>query len=558
MDRSNARLADADADALGRSGVRAECGDRDAPSPPPRFNFAADVLARRAARTPDATAIVAIGADGRVERWSYARVARASGRLAAALHAAGLRQGDRVLICMPRVAQWQVAMSACLHLGVIPVPCVTQCSAAELAYRARQSGARGAIAGSAFLARFAAFADSLVFRARVGPAPGGGGDHGEAGWVDCQSLIDADVPAPAFADMAADEPALMYFTSGSSGLPKAVVHAARGVFVRGWQPWRQLGVRPGDVIWTTSDTGWTRAGSCLLFGPFEHGATALIVDGTLDAADRLRILEAHEVSVFGAVASELRQIVAQAGHVPHPLPRLRWTLSAGEAMTRDLADGWQAFSGAPLVVGYGQTETPTATLTDPARPALNGMIGRPLAGNRVSVVDERGVEAAPGVEGELAFALSDPGLLLGYWVDGRIEPSPRIGEWHLTGDRGHRDADGELFFVGRADDIIGSSGYRIGPTEVENALARHPAVAECAVAASPDAMRGEIVKAFVVLREGVAGSTELERALQDHVKAEIAPYKYPRAVAFVDALPRTSSGKVSRRLLRDAEFGRSS
>jgi acyl-coenzyme A synthetase/AMP-(fatty) acid ligase len=518
-------------------------GDADAPRTPARFNFAADVLRRRATETPEAVAMLAVGRDGSERPWTYGEVDRASGRLTAAMLQAGLVKGDRVLLFVPRVPLWQVAMAACLHAGIIPVPCMTQLSAAELAYRTRRSGARGAITASGLLDRFSGIEENLDFRAAIGGGPR---------WQDLDAIIQRPVEAPPFADMPGDAPALMYFTSGSSGMPKAVVHAARGVFVRGWQPWRQLGLAPGDLVWTSSDTGWTRAGSCLLFGPWTHGATALIVDVPPAAQDRLALLDRYGVSIFAAVASELRQIMAQSES--RRLPRLRWTLSAGEVMTAELAERWHAFCGVPLVVGYGQTETPTATLTDPSRKVVNGAIGHPMAGNRVTVVDEAGRETAPLVEGDIVFARSDPGLLLGYWVEEGIVAAPSVGDWHLSGDRGFRDEDGELHFVGRSDDIISSSGYRIGPTEVENALASHPAVAECAVVASPDPMRGEVVKAYVVPAPGCQADASLAVVLQEHVKRMVAPYKYPRRLEFVATLPRTASGKVSRRLLRDKEF----
>ncbi len=515
--------------------------DPDGPVPPAMFNFAADVLQRRVEEMAEGVAIIGVGADGAEDRWSFARVAQASGRLAAAMLESGLTRGDRVLVFMPRAPLWQVALTACLHIGLIPVPCVTQVSRAELAYRAKQCGARGAISSQEFLERFEAIeSSSFIFRAARG---------GKAGWDDLQAIIDSPRDAPEFALVEADAPALIYFTSGSSGMPKAVVHAARGIFVRSCQPWRQLGVEQGDVIWTTSDTGWTRAGSCLLFGPWFHRATALIVEGTLRAEERLGLLEKYGVSVYGAVATELRQVMASSTRPK--LPRLRWTLSAGEAMTRALASRWQEFSGAPLVVGYGQTETPTATLTDPRGRAVNGMIGRPMAGNHVTVIDEAGQEASAGVEGDIVFNLADPGLLLGYWVDGDIVPAPQRGPWHLTGDRGWRDDRGELYFIGRSDDVISSSGYRIGPTEVEDALGAHPAVMECAVVGVPDELRGEAVKAFVVLQPGEHGSEDLSQVLKDHVKQVVAPYKYPRSIEFIDSLPRTASGKISRRLLRE-------
>lgn len=505
------------------------------------FNFAAEVAYRRAAKTPQATAVLAVDVRGNALAWSYARIARESRRLAAALAHAGLARGDRVLIVMARVPHWQVAMTACLHLGLVPVPCVTQASTAEFAYRLAKSGARGVIADAGFAPRF----DALEVPVRV--------SRGAAsGWLDLEALVEADAEPPPPAAMTADTPALMYFTSGSSGAPKAVMHAARGVQVRSWQPWHQLGLKAGDVIWTTSDTGWTRAGSVLLFGAWMHGAIPLMVEEPPEPAARLDLLEQYGVTCFGAVATELRLMMAIGRR--RPLPKLRWTLSAGEAMTAELAERWQAFAGSPLYVGYGQSETPTATLTDPAIAPKNGMIGKPMEGNRVAVVDDEGNEAPPGVEGHLAFAAADAGLMLGYWEDGRPLLQLAGGRWHLSGDCGSRDADGNLYFSGREDDIISSAGYRIGPTEVENALMQHAAVAECAVVASPDALRGEVVKAYVVLHPGHAAGDALAAALQEHVKQCIAPYKYPRRIEFTPSLPRTVSGKIQRRALREIEF----
>jgi acyl-coenzyme A synthetase/AMP-(fatty) acid ligase len=510
---------------------------------PDRFNFASDVVYQLAERTPSALATISVDASGVCVTWAFERIARAAQSLAASLASAELCAGDRVLLLMPRTAEWQVAMVACLHLGIIPVPCVTQVSAAEIDYRIDRSGAVGAITDRRYLDKFATSQQRL----RVRLARGGG-----PGWQDLDAAMASGAAVPSPAAMTAETPALMYFTSGSSGPPKAVVHAARGLYVRSRQPWRQLGIAGSDVIWTTSDTGWTRAASCLLFGAWMNGATALMHDGTLDPAGKLEALERFGVTCFGAVATELRQVMARAPR--RPLPALRVTLSAGEAMTAELADGWRAFSGTPLLVGYGQTETPTATLSAPDAEPLNGMIGKPMEGNRVTVLDESGQEAPAGQPGQIAFDRNDAGLMLGYWDDGHWTLPVQHGDWYLTGDSGYRDGDGNVFFVGREDDIISSGGYRIGPTEVENALMAHAAVAECAVVASPDALRGEVVKGFVVLHDGHDADEALVGALQEHVKAAIAPYKYPRRIDFVAALPRTASGKVSRRLLRESEF----
>ena len=513
------------------------------PSPPASFNFVADVLAPHTRSTPERVAVIGVDPSGVTERWTYARVVEATGRLAGALIEAGIVKGDRILVFMPRTPLWLIAMTACQHIGAIPVPCVTQISASEVAYRAKQSGARGVISSAELAGRFASVEETTPLRIARGTVPG---------WLNLQTIIDTPRTIPPTAEMPAETPALMYFTSGSSGLPKAVVHAARGVFVRCWQPWVQLGTNSDDVIWTTSDTGWTRAASCLLFGAWMHGATSLIVEGNLSATEKVEMLARHGVTLYGAVATELRQIIA--GATPQPLPKLRCTISAGEAMTAELWHHWTAFSGKPLVVGFGQTETATSTLTDPTREGVNGMIGVPLEGNDIAVLAD-GRRTAPGVHGEIAFAGSNPGLMLGYWKESALVPAFARDGWHMTGDSGYVDEHGNLFFVGRSDDIISSSGYRIGPTEVENALMRHPSVQECAVTSSPDPARGEIVKAYVVLRPDQQGSGQLVKDLQDLVKREIAPYKYPRQIEFVSDLPRTPSGKISRRALREGRSG---
>lgn len=520
----------------------------DATRPPASFNFALDVVEARAREAPGARALIAVDANGQAQYWTYGDVASAVRRLGAALAGCGLARGERVLILLPRIPAWHIAMAACMRLGWIPVPCVSQLTAAEVAYRARCSGARGAVTSRACVGKFSAIESDLRLKLAVGGAPG---------WLDFDRAMGAAGNAPPGVAMPASAPALMYFTSGSSGNPKAVLHAARGVYVRCRQPWRQLGLGPGDIVWTTSDTGWTRAASCLLFGAWTHGATAFMHDGPADPAVRIELMARHGITVFCAVATELRMLLREAS-LKRDFLRLRFTLSAGEAVTAELIEQWRACTGAPIVVGYGQTETPTATLTAPEVAPANGMIGRPMAGNRVTVIDEHGRETQPGVQGDIAFAADDPGIMLGYWCDGRMEPGrTRAGPhctWYLSGDCGYRDANGDLYFVGREDDIISSAGYRIGPTEVEDALMQHPAVLECAVAASPDELRGDVVKAFVVLRPGVEPGAPLVSALQDHVKRLIAPYKYPRRVAFVRNLPRTASGKLLRRLLREAEW----
>ena len=509
-------------------------------SVPETFNFVADVLQPRAEQFPDQIAMICVGSDGVESCWTYRQVLQSVQRIAAALLHRGITQGDRIILFLPRSPLWMLTMAACHLIGVIPVPCVTQISASEVAYRVRRSGARGVVTVAEFTDRFTEVIDQLDLKWCRGQA---------AGWNDVQEILASDWPIPEPACMPADAPALMYFTSGSSGLPKAVVHAARGVFVRSWQPWHMFDTSSADVIWTTSDTGWTRFGSCLLYGAWFWGATALIVEPNLKPEEKVQALAKYGVTIFSAVSTELRQILTSAK--PMALPALKFTVSAGEAMTATLSRDWARFSGVPLLVAYGQTETPQCTITSTDTRPENGMIGRPMPGNVVTAVREDGTPCAPGEHGQLAVRGDNKGLMLGYWQDGVITRDFTDKGWHFTGDAAYVDEGNEIFFLGRTDDIISSSGYRIGPTEVENALLGHPAVRECAVTGAPDALRGEVVKAHIVLEPGFSPSEALIKELQDHVKASIAPYKYPRQVAFLDALPKTPSGKVSRRLLRE-------
>ncbi len=304
-------------------------------NPPPSFNFVTDVLRPQARATPERIAVIGVDPTGAIDCWSYGRVAQASGRLAGALLDAGIVKGDRILILMPRTPQWLIAMTACQHIGAIPVPCVTQISASEVTYRAKQCGARGAISSVELVGRFAGLEAGLPVRIARGVAPG---------WLDLRSIIDSPRDIPPTADMPAETPALMYFTSGSSGPPKAVVHAARGVFVRCWQPWIQLGNhrRRRDL-----DHQRHR------LDPRRQLSVVRRVDAWRDLAHRraqpfrrrkVEMLARHGVTIYGAVATELRQIIA--GAAPRALPKLRCTISAGEALTAELSHRWTAFSGA--------------------------------------------------------------------------------------------------------------------------------------------------------------------------------------------------------------------
>jgi len=513
---------------------------------PARFNFGRDVVDRFAAE-PGRPALLWRDAAGAERRLSFADVARASNRAAHALRARGVGPGDPVLVMLPRVPEWHVAMVGALKAGALVVPCSTMLRPKDIAYRAGHSQARAVLASAeqvpavdAARAELPGVRHFLVMGA--GAAPPGWEDWSAA----CAAAPD---DAGAHADTAAGEPALVYYTSGTTGPPKAVLHAHSWTWAHRYTASHWLGLRGDDRLWTTSDTGWAKAAYSVLFGPWSVGAEVFLYHGRFEPRRQLELLAEVAPQVFCAPPTEFRLLVKE-DLARCSFPRLREVVSAGEPLNPEVIRAWREATGLTIRDGYGQTETILLVGNFPGLPVKPGAMGLVMPGHRVEVIDEAGAVLPPGEVGDVALHGAPPSLFLGYWKDEAATRRARRGPWYLTGDRGCRDEDDWLWFVGRADDVIISAGYRIGPFEVESALVEHPAVLEAAVVAAPDPDRGAIVKAFVVLRPGVAGDDALAAALQEHVKRVTAPYKYPRAIAFVAELPKTVSGKIRRVELR--------
>jgi acyl-coenzyme A synthetase/AMP-(fatty) acid ligase len=515
---------------------------------PEAFNFGGDVVDHWA-QDPTRLALIWCDDTGREERYTFADIKALSNRCANALSAAGVKRGDRVIVMLPRVPQWQIAMVGCLKLGAVPIPSIDMLTEGDVAYRVEHSEATGAITTAANCDKFPGTGARLVARLSVGGAPNG--------WTDFDTALAAASPDFSPAALPADEPAIIYYTSGSTGKPKGVTHAARAIFAWRVSAWYWLTLTERDLMWCTADTGWSKAGTSIIFGPWSCGSAVLFYNGRFDPEHRLQLLERYGVTVFCAAATELRRLVhLDVGR--HDLRTLRLAVSAGETVNPEIVVAWERKTGVKLLDGYGQTETLMTVLNYPPMPVKPGSMGRPLPGTHAAVLDERGDPAPPGATGMLAIRLPNPQVMLGYWHDERLSRETIIERngtrWFLTNDTVSVDPEGYLFYRGRSDDVINSAGYRIGPLEVENALIEHEAVQECAVVGSPDAERGEVVKAFVILKPGRTGDEALARELQDHVKRVTAPYKYPRRIEFVPDLPRTVSGKLLRRQLRDAEY----
>ncbi len=510
------------------------------------FNFGTDVVDFWA-REQDGPALIWENAAGEERHYTFSDMARLSNKFANVLRAHGIQKGDRIVVMLPRLPEWMVVIVGAMKIGAVPIPCIEMLTSRDLAYRIDNSGAKAVICRAEQVEKCASLHSEIPVCISLGHAPG---------WNNFwQEMARAPEHIEA-ARVAAEDPAIMYYTSGSTGHPKAVVHAARAIYAWRVSAIYWLDLRPGERIWCTTDTGWSKAGTSILFGPWSCGACSLFYDGSFMPDERLRLLAKHRITVYCAPGTELFRLVNEnVGR--HDLMALRRVVSAGEAVNPVIAERWEGATGIRIDEAYGQTEALMLVLNYPGEPVKYGSMGRPSPGSDVDVIDEQGNRLPAGKEGDLAVLMPNPQMMLGYWKDEERTRSCFIqgpdGQWYLTGDRAERDTDGYLWYRGRSDDIINSAGYRIGPLEVENAVMEHPAVQACAVIGSPDPERGEIVKAFVVLREGISASDDLIRAIQEHVKSVTAPYKYPRAVAFIDALPITLTGKIRRKELRDRE-----
>jgi acetyl-CoA synthetase len=413
--------------------------------------------------------------------------------------------------------EWVLTMVACFRLGAVALPCNEQLRAKDLRLRIDAARPRLIVADQRDATELAAAAPDCPVLA-----------------VPDESLYAAD-PPPAV-ELSPTDPCLITFTSGTTGEPRGVVHGQRYLPGQRLQAEHWLDAREGDLVWCTAASGWSKSARNAFIAPWLRGASALLRDARFDPAERLEILAAERVNVLCMAPTEYRVIAKRATLAP--LPALRTLVAAGEALNPEVLRAFREATGIEIRDGYGQTETGQLTANPVGAPVRPGSMGLPLPGVDLRVID-----------GELVLQdpKSDPTFFVGN-LDG--EPSPEGAPWH-TGDLVTQDEDGYLYFEGRADDVIISAGYRIGPFEVESALVSHAAVAEAAVVATPDEERGSVVRAIVVLRDGYAPSDRLVAELQEHVKAVTAPYKYPRRVDFAPELPKTTSGKVQRALLRN-------
>ncbi len=491
-------------------------------------NFAHEIVD---ATAPERLALLELARDGTRREWSFGEVSDRSARMAGALRELGVDRGDVVMTLIGNRPEWVLTMLACFRIGAIVLPCTEQLRAKDLRLRIDTADPELIVSDQRNSQELEAALTGSSASVPVAYVP--------------DERLFAAAPAPAV-DLDNEDPCLITFTSGTAGEPKAVVHAQRYLDGQRVQAEHWLGAEPGDLVWCTAASGWSKSARNVFIAPWLSGAAALLHDARFDPHERLELLERERVNLLCMAPTEYRVIAKRA--TLRPLAHLRGMVAAGEALNPEVLRAWKEATGLEIRDGYGQTETGQTTGTPLGIDARPGSMGRALPGMGLSIV-----------EGELTVdPASVPTFFLGYlgehikrgangaWsVDDRRDGDP----WY-TGDKVTEDDDGWLYFEGRADDVIVSAGYRIGPFEVESALVAHPAVAEAAAVAAPDEERGAVVRAVVVLRGEYAPSPELVRELQEHVKRETAPYKYPRIVEFAEELPKTASGKVKRAQLR--------
>jgi acyl-coenzyme A synthetase/AMP-(fatty) acid ligase len=465
--------------------------------------------------------IVSVDAEGNRRDHHFGELVAQSAGLSGAFAARGVRRGDVVMTLVGNRIEWVLSLLACWRMGAVALPCNTMLRRDDLEHRVAAADPKLCVGEEALLAELPDEVPAMTM-------------------ADVARILDEDLPQEtpaAVEEMGPEDPALIVFTSGTTGAPRGVVHAYRYLMGQRIQAEHWFGSRKGDLAWCTTATGWSKSARNVFLAPWITGAAAVIHDGRFDPAERLDFAEALGVNILCQAPTEYRMLARRTAL--RPLPALRRMVSAGEPLDPETIAAFREATGLEPADGYGQTETGQVTGNLVGEPVRQGSMGRPLPGIETRIV-----------AGELQLLThSNPTFFSRY-----IHGERFVGEWWETGDLVRADEDGHLFFEGRGDDIILSSGYRIGPTEVESALLSHPAVADAAAVAFPDPERGSVVRAIVVLRDGPqedsASSDALARELQEHCKRETAPYKFPRIVEFAAELPKTSSGKIKRAQLR--------
>ncbi|WLR50226.1 acyl--CoA ligase [Bacillus tianshenii] len=514
---------------------------------PENYNLVEEV--ERFAANPENKAIVWQDSEGNKEELTYADLMEKANKIGNALLNTGLKKGDKAIIVIPRLVEAYAVYVGCIKAGIVVSPGSEMLRAKDLRYRINHGEIKGVISYEPFVPEFNELTDMDLPNKYV---VGGSAE----GWYSLDELMAKESGELEKADTKRDDMAFLSYTSGTTGNPKGVVHTHGWAFAhlrtaaKGW-----LNIDQGDKVWATAAPGWQK----WIWSPFlsvlGSGATGFVYNGKFEANKYLQLLQDNKVNVLCCTPTEYRVMAKVDNLDEYKLPELKSAVSAGEPLNREVIDTFRNHFNVTVRDGYGQTENTLLVGVLEGMEVKPGSMGKPTPGNLVEIINEDGDPVAAGEVGDIAVHKDTPALFKHYYKDPERTAMQYRGDYYVTGDKASKDEDGYFWFEGRGDDIIISSGYTIGPFEVEDALVKHPDVKECAVVGSPDEVRGNVVKAFIVLKEGVDSNAEgYVKQLQDHVKDLTAPYKYPRKVEFVEELPKTTSGKIRRVELRQKEM----
>ena len=525
---------------------------------PENYNFAFDFLDAKAEEAPDTLAMIHVDDNDTAVRYDLNFFSRESSRLANALASQGIEKGDRVMVLLFRRVEFWVSMLALQKIGAVAIPSPFLLTAKDIEYRVNFADVKGIIAEHTLTANIDTIREKCTGLSLFIEV---GAEKASKGWGHYATLLnDFSSSFPRTRETACgSDPLLIFFSSGTTGAPKMVEHTHEyplGHMITGIY-WHNL--EPGDIQLTLADTGWGKALWGKFYGQLMAGAAIFVYDfrGKFTPAKLLEIMSKHRITTFCAPPTVYRFLI-QEDLSQYDLSSLKHCTTAGELLNESVYNVWKKKTGLPIYEGYGQTETTLQVATFSFMAPKPGSIGKPVPGLNLKLLDRENQPCPPGAEGEICIDLnhSKPlGLFTGYLSEPLKTAKAFQGNYYHTGDKAWMDEDGYLWFLGRVDDLIKSSGYRIGPFEVESALVAHDAVLEAAVTGVPDEVRGQAVKATVVLNAPFSPGEELTKELQNHVKKITAPYKYPRIIEYVEELPKTISGKIKRADIRKKDLG---
>ncbi len=524
---------------------------------PETFNMGVDVCDKHAEMTPDRLALIVADETGTVAEYSFSALRTLSNKLANLLIASGLERGDRMGILMSQSVEAAISHVAAWKMGAISIPLFTLFGEDALAFRLKDSGARILVTDIDNVHKIDAIRDELPDLETILLVGAGSDGVGMADfWNGMEKASGFFTPVIT----AAEDPSFICYTSGTTGNPKGALHAHRTMFghLPGMEMFHDFLPQPGDLLWTPADWAWIGGLMNCLMCSWHHGVTNLAYRARkYDPEAALRLMATYQVRNTFMPPTALN-LMREVQDIPSYRTNLRTVACAGEPMGAELLHWGRENLNVTFNEYYGQTECNLVTANcQEIMEVKPGSMGRPSPGHIVEIIDEDGNVIPTGEEGEIAVKTPDPVMLLRYWNNPEGTTQKYRGDWLLMGDQGTKDEDGYIWFVGRADDVITSAGYRIGPGEIEDCLCKHPAVSLAAAIGVPDPVRTEAVKVFIKLMPGHNGGPDLEDEIRSFVKTRLSPHEYPRLIEFVDTLPMTATGKIRRKDLRDAEIAKS-